>query len=490
APVNVSALASSAGSPSPAIAMTPNGDKVVAVFAQFQDPLHQIQARTSTNSGATYTAAVPVAANVTAPSDLEVVSSADGQRLAAVWQEDVGAVETIRASFSNNGGGTWSSPETLSNPARDSSNPNLLTNADGSRVVAVWQEFVGSGESLIQTRTLAGGFWSSPAVRLSPVGQSSNNPQISGAADGSRATVAWANETAKGVQSAHAVGDTWSGPGAVSEPGPAVFTPDVASSADGLRVSAVWNKSSTQILSSESDDGGATWSVPVSTSAAAAGTGSPRIAAADSGFRYAAVWVRPDGSDKRIQAGTYFEAQSQTITLQQPADLPVGSSTALTATASSGLPVTLASTTPGTCSVTGSQLTAVAPGTCSIVASQPGDVDFLPAADVTRSLTVVAATPPVGPRQQSLGCAKTPPGKLKRRGTTVVLPKNCRTDAGQRVTVKVSGKRKDLRNVKVIKKAGKTSIRTFGTRVKLKLTYRAAGTSTVDPFVQVRRYRT
>jgi hypothetical protein len=252
----------------------------------------------------------------------------------------------------------------------------------------------------------------------------------------------------------------------------------------------VWNKSSTQILSSESDDGGATWSVPVSTSAAAAGTGSPRIAAADSGFRYAAVWVRPDGSDKRIQAGTYFEAQSQTITLQQPADLPVGSSTALTATASSGLPVTLASTTPGTCSVTGSQLTAVAPGTCSIVASQPGDVDFLPAADVTRSLTVVAATPPVGPRQQSLGCAKTPPGKLKRRGTTVVLPKNCRTDAGQRVTVKVSGKRKDLRNVKVIKKAGKTSIRTFGTRVKLKLTYRAAGTSTVDPFVQVRRYRT
>ena len=481
APVDVSALASSAGSPSPTVAMTPDGQKVVGLFAQFQGPLHQIQARTSTNSGATYAPPVPVAANVTAPSDLGVVSSSDGQRLAAVWEEEIAGVDTVRASFSNNAGGTWSSPDTLSSPTRISSNPDLLMNADGSRVVAVWQEFVSSGQTLIQTRTLAGGIWA-PSVRLSPVGQSSNNPRISGAADGSRTTVVWANETVLGVQSAHAVGDTWAGPGAVSEPGPAVFTPDVASSTDGLRVSAVWNKSNTQILSSESDDGGATWVSTVSTSAAAAGTGSPRIAAAASGFRFAAVWVRPDGTNSRIQAGTYFEARSQDITFSQPGDLPVGASATLTATATSGLPVTLTTTTPAVCAVAGNQLTALAAGTCSIVASQPGDVDFLAAADVTRTVATVRG-------QQRLACAKTPPARLKKRGKTVVLPKNCRTDAGQRVTVKVDGTRKSLRNVKVIKKAGGTTVRTFGTKVRLKLTYRASETGAVEALRQVRRVR-
>ncbi len=480
-PVDVSTLASSAGSPSPAIAMSATGDKVVAVFAQFQGAAHQVQARTSTDSGATYAPAVPIAADVTDPRSIEVVASADGQRLAAVWREDISGIDAVRASFSTNGGGTWSSPERLSTLTRDSSNPALMTSADGSRTVAVWQEQVSSSERLIQTRTLTGGFWSS-SVLLSPAGQSSTNPQISGAADGSRATVVWANSTVNGVQSAHGVGDAWNGPGEVSGPGPAVFVPDVASSVDGLRVSAVWNKTSTQILSSDSEDGGVTWSTPVSTSASAAGTASPRIAAAASGFRFASVWVRPDGADNRIQAGTYFEAQSQAITFSQPTGLTVGSSTPLTANATSGLPVTLVSSTPAICSVAGAQLTALAAGTCSIVASQPGDIDFLPAAEVARTLSVVRG-------QQRLRCAKTPPAKLKKRGKTVVLPKNCRTDAGQRVTVKIDGKRKALRNITVIKKKGKTSVRTFGTRVRLKLTYRAPATTAVDGFRQVRRVR-
>ena len=40
---------------------------------------------------------VPVAANVTAPSDLGVVSSSDGQRLAAVWEEEIAGVDEIGA---------------------------------------------------------------------------------------------------------------------------------------------------------------------------------------------------------------------------------------------------------------------------------------------------------------------------------------------------------------------------------------------------------
>jgi hypothetical protein len=481
-PVNVSVLASSSGSPSPAVAMSADGNRVTVVFAQLQGATHQIQSRTSTDSGATYSASVPLTADTTSPSSIDVVSSADGQRMVAVWKETISGVDAVRASFSANGGGTWSSPERLSALTRNSINPDLTASADGSTAVASWQEKVSDTERLIQTRTLTAGNWS-PAVRLSPVGQSSTNPRVSSAADGSRATVVWANANAIQIQSAHGIGDSWNGPGSVSEAGTAASDPDVASSTDGLRVTAVWRKASNQVLSSESDDGGATWGVPVSVSASGNGTNDPRIASSASGFRFAAVWTRSEGAVSRIQAGTYFEVQSQAITLQQPSDLSVGSSTALAASSSSGLPVTLVSSTPGICSVSGSQLTALGAGTCSIVASQPGDIDFLPAADVSRSLTVFRG-------QQTITCAKTPPGKIKRRGTTVVLPKNCRTDAGQRVTVKVDGKRKDLRNVKVVKKAGKTTIRTFGTRVRLKLTYRAAGTGNVDPFGLVRRYRT
>ncbi len=489
APVDVSSLASSTGSPSPAVAMSADGGRAVVVYAQFQGSTHQIQARTSSDSGATYGAPVPVAANVAEPEDIQVVSSENGQRLTAVWKETIGGLDAIRASFSVNSGGTWSSPERLSTLTRDAITPDLVTSADGSTTVAVWREKVSDTERLIHTRTLNAGFWS-PSQRLSPLGQSSITPQVSAAQDGSRATVVWANTTANHIQGAHGVGDSWSEPRDVSEPGTQALKPDVASGADGRRVVAVWLKPSNQILSSQSVDGGATWSVPTSASATALGTDSPQVAAADSGFRFAAAWSRFDGTDVRIQAGTLFEAQGQTITFAQPNDVTVGSSTEVAATATSGLPVALAVGTPDICTLSGSRLTAIAAGVCSITASQPGDVDFAPAAEVTRTVQAVAATAPVVLGKQQLACAKTPPRTLKRRGTTVVLPKNCRTDAGQRVTVRVDGKRKDLRRVKVLKKAGKTVVRTFGTRVRLTVTYRAAGTSDVEAFRQVRRYRT
>jgi hypothetical protein len=67
--------------------------------------------------------------------------------------------------------------------------------------------------------------------------------------------------------------------------------------------------------------------------------------------------------------------------------LPSGAAV-LSATASSGLPVSYASQTPAVCTVTGSAVTAVAAGTCTIAADQPGDATYLPAAQVTRSAAI------------------------------------------------------------------------------------------------------
>jgi hypothetical protein len=74
---------------------------------------------------------------------------------------------------------------------------------------------------------------------------------------------------------------------------------------------------------------------------------------------------------------------SQTITFANPGTQTYGTLLTLTATASSGLAVTYASTTTSVCTVSGSVVSFVTTGTCGIVASQAGG-------------TYVAAATPVG----------------------------------------------------------------------------------------------
>ena len=96
------------------------------------------------------------------------------------------------------------------------------------------------------------------------------------------------------------------------------------------------------------------------------------------------------------------------------------------------------------------------------------------------------ANPPV--QQQSLvgKCTAVNRMKVKRSGTTLILPKRCMTDAGQKVTVKVNAKKANKKVTgKLVKvknvsknqkkqklKAGKNLI-TFGKKIKLELIYRA-----------------
>ena len=83
---------------------------------------------------------------------------------------------------------------------------------------------------------------------------------------------------------------------------------------------------------------------------------------------------------------------AQTITFAQSASKFVGESFASSATASSGLTVTLTSSTTGICTVSGLNITTVADGTCTIVASQNGGASggttYSAATSVTRSFTV------------------------------------------------------------------------------------------------------
>jgi branched-chain amino acid transport system substrate-binding protein len=84
---------------------------------------------------------------------------------------------------------------------------------------------------------------------------------------------------------------------------------------------------------------------------------------------------------------------TQTITFAPPSTLTMAQSPyTVTATSTSGLIVTLTSSTTGVCTVSGKVVTLVTTGTCTLTASQAGSSVYSPAANVTASIEVTLAT--------------------------------------------------------------------------------------------------
>lgn len=82
-------------------------------------------------------------------------------------------------------------------------------------------------------------------------------------------------------------------------------------------------------------------------------------------------------------------AASQSITFAALAAVTLPASAfALTATSSSGLPVSFALTTPIVCTVSGNLVTPLAAGTCAITATQAGNASYAAASPVTQSFTL------------------------------------------------------------------------------------------------------
>jgi len=63
----------------------------------------------------------------------------------------------------------------------------------------------------------------------------------------------------------------------------------------------------------------------------------------------------------------------------------------ISATASSGLPVSFASTTPAVCTVSGATVTLASTGTCTIQATQGGNANYSAAAPVSSSFSVTSS---------------------------------------------------------------------------------------------------
>jgi hypothetical protein len=91
--------------------------------------------------------------------------------------------------------------------------------------------------------------------------------------------------------------------------------------------------------------------------------------------------------------GPAIQAHPQTLSFTTAPTLALGGSASVTASASSGLPVSYSSTTPTVCSVdsfTGI-VNGLSTGTCTIAANQSGNTQYAPAVQVTQSLSVVSS---------------------------------------------------------------------------------------------------
>lgn len=71
----------------------------------------------------------------------------------------------------------------------------------------------------------------------------------------------------------------------------------------------------------------------------------------------------------------------------------IGGSSTLSATASSGLAVTFAGSTPAVCTVAGNTITYIAAGICTVTADQAGDANYNPAPQVTLDINVAEMVP-------------------------------------------------------------------------------------------------
>jgi len=90
-------------------------------------------------------------------------------------------------------------------------------------------------------------------------------------------------------------------------------------------------------------------------------------------------------------SGTVVVVKStQTISFTPPTSGVVGGSATLSATASSGLPVSFSSGSLSICTVAGNTVSFIAAGPCTVNADQAGDASFNPAPQVSGTITVAA----------------------------------------------------------------------------------------------------
>ena len=297
-------------SDSPRITVEASGRAIAAWRSQLGIGLFAIQARLSSDGGATWSNTVTLATQSRFLRNPRVSINSSGKAIAVWVASKSRSVTAIQTSSSSDMGVSWSTPADLSVINDEASKPQVTIDSSG-RAIALWEGLVNSRFVVLTKSSLDGGLnWSAEAnLSGTDAGGAVYKQRLS--IDGSgRAIAIWGRDGNIQSSSSSDGGASWSPLVSLPSVGGYGEAPEVSIDASG-RAIAIWRSRYTDggpkstILSSSSLDGGLTWSPAKDVSSSELDAYDPEVSIDGSG-RAIAVWeseqATPDGTDSIMQA--------------------------------------------------------------------------------------------------------------------------------------------------------------------------------------------
>ncbi len=304
----------------PRVAASLDGSKVVSVYksrsVRLDGSYDLLRFSRSTDGGVTWSGGTVLSDWGSYTDVPQIASSADGTKIAVAWVAQAYPNYQVKMITSSTSGASWSVATGLSTYGQFAADPQLRMSADGTRIAAVWAQYDGTSYAVqSKTSTNSGATWPSAATVLSA--SNGSNPQLASSADGTRLTAVWriasgSNYMIQSKSSADS-GSTWTSPATNLIGAEGVATaPQVTASADGLKVTAIWtgNASGKYVVRTRSStDGGVTWGASIPTlSATGQDATEPRITSSSDGATLSAVWQRSNGTNTIVQTSSSPDA--------------------------------------------------------------------------------------------------------------------------------------------------------------------------------------
>jgi len=270
----------------------------------------------SSDFGVTWGSVVDLSDGTQNTGYLRVAMSADGRYQTVVWREYDGSHWLVQARSSSDFGATWSVATTVSAAGSSTFLPSLDMSSDGRYQTITWEKDDTTDQIMVSRSSNFGANWSTESA-LSASGENAETAQVAISADGQTQTVVWLRYDGSNfriqARTSTDFGANWDPVIDLSEAGRNAYFPQIALSSDGSQQLATWTRlddnSNRRVQVATSSDAGTTWGSVADLSAAGQSVfTSPQIALSSDGSQQFATWVRTDGSNDRVQIAASSDA--------------------------------------------------------------------------------------------------------------------------------------------------------------------------------------
>ena len=285
--------ASGASAIGPQVAIDASGNAVI-VWYRSNGTKTVVQEAHSSNGGSTWSS----------PADLsDSAQHATGAQVAvvsgvavAVWSRSNATKTVIQAKRSTDGGATWSASADLSDSAQHAVDPQVAIDSSGN-AIAVWERSNATNQ-IVQTARYTSS-WSAVSD-LSASAQDAYDPQLALTADGVAMAVWYRSNGTNTIVQASRYSGSW---GSVANLSATAQDAQVAMDGSG-NAFAVWIRSNGTNTIVQTARYAGSWGSASDLSAAAQDGEAPQVAADTSG-NAVAVWYRSNGANQIVQAARY-----------------------------------------------------------------------------------------------------------------------------------------------------------------------------------------